>query len=156
MNWKQLFFSITNSELIRSGISLFLFVTYIHELPSKYPCEKNLGPREKKYGPTKYEKKLRIHEIPTKEILDPQNTHEKKFDTHEIPTRKNFGTLKYPREKSSDPQKNFGLTKARWHYTHETHDSTRPIECSTLGCNPLRSMNPFLLGSSQPLFGMWR
>ena len=87
-------------------------------------------------------------DIHVKKILDPRNTHERKFDTHEIPTRKNFGTLKYPREKSSNPQKNFGLTKARWHYTHETHDRTRPTECSTLGCNPLRS--PFFLVHHNP------
>ena len=45
-----------------------------------------------------------IHEIPTRKILDPRNTHEKKFETHKISMRKNVGPTKYPREKIWDPK----------------------------------------------------
>ena len=59
--------SATYSELFRGRVwHLFIFIAhlYIRELPTKYPREK---------------------------ILDPRNTHEKKFTTYEIPTRRNFG-----------------------------------------------------------------
>ena len=52
-----------------------------------------------------------------KKISTRENTHEKKF-----------GPTKYPLEKISDPR-NTHEKKLR---THETHDSTRPTEFSTL------------------------
>ena len=62
------------------------------------------------------------HEIPTRKILDPRNTHEKKCWTHEIPERKNIGPTKYLREKM-DPQRHDGMVARDpqdlwWHETH--------------------------------------
>ena len=59
-NWRQLFLSITYSVFIAGGMwHLFLLISYlpIHELPTKYPREK---------------------------LLDPRNIHEKKFRAHEV------------------------------------------------------------------------
>ena len=41
----------------------------------------------------------------------------KKIENHEIPTRKYVGP-----------------TMAQWHYTHETHDGTKPTEFSIQDC----------------------
>ena len=86
MNWKQLFFSITYSQLIRGGISLFIFVTYIHELPSRYPCEKNFGPTKGNLIPTKY---------PLEKISKPWNTHGKKVRTRKkiLDSQRHGGTI---------------------------------------------------------------
>ena len=74
-------------------------------------------------------KKSWTHEIPSNKILDPRNTHEKKIGTREIPTRKNLGPTNTQEKKLWIYETS---TKARWHYTHVTHDSTRPMQFSTL------------------------
>ena len=50
------------------------------------------------------------HKIPTRKILNPQNTHEEKFWTHELPAGKNFEPRKYQQEKVLDPQRHNDMT----------------------------------------------
>ena len=58
------------------------------------------------------------HKIPTREILDPQNTHKKRFPIHKITTRQKSGPTKYPQDKILNLQnthkRNFRLTKYPW------------------------------------------
>ena len=68
--------------------------------------------------------------------MDPGITDEKKIQIHETPTRKKLWTHEIPTRKNLDPrnthEKNLGLTKyPRRHggtmtLAHEIHDSTRP------------------------------
>ena len=103
---------------------------WTHEIPTR----RNLESTRKNPGPTKH---------PGEKNLDSRNTHEKKFETRKIPTRKKFGTheipirkyfepTKYPREKIFDPRNTHGAKMTRWHWTHETHDGTRPTKFCSL------------------------
>ena len=78
--------------------------------------------------------------------MELQNTHQKKILTQELPTRINFGPmnthdkileLQRNHEKKFQTQKipmrkKVGPTKAWWHLTHRTHDSTQLTKSSKL------------------------
>ena len=62
------------------------------------------------------------HEILTRKMLDPRNTHEEKCWTHEIPMRKKFGHTKYTKDKKFGPRSHDGTMARdprdpRWHGT---------------------------------------
>ena len=78
--------------------------------------------------------------------MELQNTHQKKILTQELPTRINFGPMN-THEKILEVQRNHekkfqtqkipmrkkvGPTKAWWHLTHRTHDSTHLTKSSKL------------------------
>ena len=82
-----------------SGIYLFLFLTYIHELPTKNIHERNFGPSKytrEKISVSTAVKNLGFTKCP--------NYPRKKCWAHKISIRKNFGPTKYPREKVLDPR----------------------------------------------------
>ena len=120
-NLKQLFLSVTYSELTRERVwHLFVHIPqlYIHESysPRKYSREKILHPR------SIHEKKCWTHEILTK----------KKSWTPDILTRRPFGPTKYPREKKSPTHKI--LTRKRFRLTKHPREKFWDPHFSTLFC----------------------